>query len=132
MPSSTDHLMVTKWRVLSMCLRLVDQAAPRTELERACKTALEAFLHYEPSEVGQGAKALHWSEKISSLWDELPFLRGVNLKRRDQPVSVSWLDRVNSFVSYAHVLKAATPTLVLLQPSVANSPLHPIVSLVGL
>src|SRR4030095_7327000 len=44
--------------------------------------------------------SLHWSERISSLWDDLPFLQGVNLHREATPLSVTWLDRVNSYVSY--------------------------------
>lgn len=76
--------------------------------------------------------SLHWSEKISSLWDDLPFLQGVNLQRGDSPISVSWLDRVNSYVSYSHVMSSGRSTLVLLQPSVTCSPLHSIVSLIGL
>ncbi len=80
----------------------------------------------------QGGAYLHWSEKISSLWDELPFLQGVNLQRGDSPISVTWLDRVNSYVSYSHVLGSEKATLVLLQPSIACSPLHAIVSLIGL
>lgn len=36
----------------------------------------------------QGGSCLHWSEKISSLWDDLPFLQGVNLQRGDSPISV--------------------------------------------
>lgn len=85
-------------------------------------------------EVGgdQSGAFLHWSEKISSLWDDLPFLQGVNLRRGDSPISVTWLDRVNSYVSYSHVMGSEKTTLVLLQPSVACSPLHAIVSLVGL
>lgn len=75
---------------------------------------------------------LHWSERISSLWEDLPFLQGVNLKRGDSPISVTWLDRVNSYVSYSHVMGPENATLVLLQPSIACSPLHPIVSLLGL
>lgn len=75
---------------------------------------------------------LHWSEKISSLWDDLPFLQGVNLQRGDSPISVTWLDRVNSYVSYSHVMGSEKATLVLLQPSIACSPLHAIVSLIGL
>jgi hypothetical protein len=39
---------------------------------------------------------------------------------------------VNSYVSYAHVLGSEKATLVLLQPSIACSPLHAIVSLIGL
>jgi hypothetical protein len=75
---------------------------------------------------------LHWSEKISSLWDDLPFLQGVNLQRGDSPISVTWLDRLNSYVSYSHVMGSEKATLVLLQPSIACSPLHAIVSLIGL
>jgi hypothetical protein len=80
----------------------------------------------------QSGACLHWSEKISSLWDDLPFLQGVNLQRGDSPISVTWLDRVNSYVSYSHVLGSDEATLVLLQPSIACSPLHAIVSLIGL
>lgn len=75
---------------------------------------------------------LHWSERISSLWDELPFLQGVKLRRGDKPVPITWLDRVNSYVSYGHVIGAEESTLVLLQPSISCSPLHAIVSLIGL
>ena len=75
---------------------------------------------------------LHWSEKIISLWIELPFLNGVKLQRDDNPISVTWLDRVNSFVSYSHVLGTDQNILVLLQPSIACSPLHMIISLIGL
>lgn len=80
----------------------------------------------------QSGAYLHWSERISSLWDDLPFLQGVNLQRGDSPISVTWLDRVNSYVSYSYVLGSETATLILLQPSIACSPLHAIVSLVGL
>ena len=80
----------------------------------------------------QSGAYLHWSEKISSLWDDLPFLQGVNLQRGDSPISVTWLDRVNSYVSYSHVMGSEKTTLVLLQPSIACSPLHAIVSLLGL
>lgn len=85
-------------------------------------------------EVGgdQSGPCLHWSEKISSLWDDLPFLQGVNLQRGDSPISVTWLDRVNSYVSYSHVMGSEKAMLVLLQPSIACSPLHVIVSLLGL
>jgi uncharacterized membrane protein YkvA (DUF1232 family) len=76
--------------------------------------------------------SLHWSEKISSLWDDLPFLRGVDLQRGGIPISVTWLDRVNSYVSYSHVMSSERSTLVLLQPSIACSPLHSIISLIGL
>lgn len=80
----------------------------------------------------QTGACLHWSEKISSLWNDLPFLQGVNLQRGDSPISVTWLDRVSSYVSYSHVLGSAQATLVLLQPSIACSPLHAIVSLIAL
>jgi hypothetical protein len=80
----------------------------------------------------QGSLILHWSEKICSLWDDLPFLQGMNLQRGDRPISVTWLDRVNSYVSYTYVLGPENATLVLLQPSIACSPLHTIVSLIGL
>ena len=56
----------------------------------------------------------------------------MNLQRGDSPIAVSWLDRVNSYVSYSHVLGLEKAPLLLLQPSVACSPLHAIVSLVGL
>jgi hypothetical protein len=74
---------------------------------------------------------LHWSERTRLLWDDLPFLRGMNLQKGDSPVRVSWLDRLNSYVSYDHVLKPDLSTLVLLQPSTECSPLHTIVSLMG-
>ena len=75
---------------------------------------------------------LHWSERTSSLWDDLPFLQGVNLQRGDRPLPITWLDRVNSYVSYSHVIGAEKSTLVLLQPSISCSPLHAIISLMGL
>lgn len=83
-------------------------------------------------ESGQGALHLHWSERISCLRDDLPFLQGMRLQRNDTPIPISWLDRVNSFVAYSHVLERQKSILVLLQPSVSCSPLHPIVSLIGL
>ena len=85
-------------------------------------------------EVGenQPGACLHWSERISLLWDDLPFLQGVNLQRGDRPISVTWLDRVNSYISYCHVLGQEREPLFLLQPSIACSPLHAIVSLIGL
>jgi uncharacterized membrane protein YkvA (DUF1232 family) len=85
-------------------------------------------------EVGRdrSGACLHWSEKISSLWDDLPFLQGMNLQRGESPISVTWLDRVNSYVSYSHVMGAEKAILVLLQPSIVCSPLHAIVSLIAL
>lgn len=92
----------------------------------ALRVVLEEF------EEDRSDACLHWSEKIASLWDELPFLQGVKLQREDSPISVTWLDRVNSYVSYSHVLGSERTTLVLLQPSIVCSPLHAIVSLIGL
>lgn len=75
---------------------------------------------------------LHWAERISALWDDLPFLRGVRLRHEQRPVATTWLDRINSYVSYSHALGGSETPLVLVQPSVACSPLHSIVSLIGL
>ncbi len=75
---------------------------------------------------------LHWAERISALWDDLPFLRGVRLCRGQEPVPTTWLDRINSFVAYTDALSRTTTPLVLVQPSIACSPLHPIISLIGL
>lgn len=75
---------------------------------------------------------LHWSERITALWDDLPFLQGVRLRHENGPVATTWLDRINSYVSYSHALDGAENPLVLVQPSVACSPLHSIVSLIGL
>lgn len=75
---------------------------------------------------------LHWSEKISLLWDDLPFLQNVDLRHGNERASVTWLDRVNSYTAYAHVLGSEKAPLILLQPSTACSPLHPIISLIGL
>ena len=85
----------------------------------------------ELSEVTDSA-SVHWTEKISALWDDLPFLRGVQLKGDKGPVATTWLDRLNSFVSYAHALETEAKPLVLLQPSIVCSPLHSIVCLIGL
>lgn len=75
---------------------------------------------------------LHWAERISALWDDLPFLRGVRLRRDKGPVATTWLDRISSYVSYTHALNGDEKPLILVQPSVACSPLHSIVSLIGL
>jgi len=85
----------------------------------------------ELSARSEGAK-LHWSERISALWDDLPFLRGVQLTRYGEPAATTWLDRINSYISYSHVLGRQDKPLVLVQPSVACSPLHAILSLIGL
>lgn len=75
---------------------------------------------------------LHWAERISALWDDLPFLRGMQLNRGGEPVATTWLDRLNSYISYSHALNGQDNLLVLIQPSVACSPLHAILSLIGL
>jgi hypothetical protein len=45
-PSTTDHLMLTKWRVLSMCQYLL--GGPEQELEDACRAALDVFVAHGP------------------------------------------------------------------------------------
>jgi uncharacterized membrane protein YkvA (DUF1232 family) len=75
---------------------------------------------------------LHWAERISGLWDDLPFLRGVQLKSARGPIATTWLDRINSYVSYTHALDGDEKPLILVQPSVECSPIHSIVSLIGL
>ena len=75
---------------------------------------------------------LHWAERITALWDDLPFLQGVNLGHQKGPSATTWLDRINSYVSYSHALDGTEKLLILVQPSVACSPLHSIVSLIGL
>ena len=74
----------------------------------------------------------HWAERISALWEDLPFLQGVRLRHKEGPVATTWLDRINSYIAYSHVLGGVKAPLVLVQPSVACSPLHSIVSLIGL
>ena len=71
---------------------------------------------------------LHWAERITALWDDLPFLQGVNLGHQKGPSATTWLDRINSYVSYSHALDGTEKLLILVQPSVACSPLHSIVS----
>lgn len=75
---------------------------------------------------------LHWAERISALWDDLPFLRGVQLEDARGPLATTWLDRLNSYVSYTHALEGDDKPLILVQPSVECTPIHPIVSLIGL
>ena len=74
----------------------------------------------------------HWTERISALWDDLPFLRGVRLRRGGDPIATTWLDRISSFLCYSHALEGARHPLILVQPSVACSPVHALVSLLGL
>ena len=75
---------------------------------------------------------LHWAERICAIWEDLPFLQGVRLRKDEKSIVTTWLDRINSYVSYLHALHGREVPLVLVQPSVACSPLHTIVSLIGL
>jgi len=92
----------------------------------ALRITLEELGNYPEDE------RLHWTERISALWDDLPFLQGVRLYNDKGPVAITWLDRINSYVSYSHALDGNKTPLVLIQPSVACSPVHAIVSLIGL
>ena len=74
---------------------------------------------------------MHWSETISSIWDDLPFLQGVDLTRNDLPVSTNWLDRLFSFALYNRTLSGQNTLTICTQPSIACSLLHPIISLIG-
>ncbi|MCK6475941.1 MAG: hypothetical protein L6Q35_03810 [Phycisphaerales bacterium] len=76
--------------------------------------------------------ALHWSERITKLWDDVPFLRGVRLRTTEGPVEATWMDRVSSYFAYTHTLNGRREPLLLLQPSVACSPLHSLIGLIGL
>lgn len=78
------------------------------------------------------AGALHWAERVTALWDDVPFLRGVRLRSGNGPVETTWMDRVSSYVAYAHALDGGREPLLLLQPSVACSPLHSLIGLIGL
>lgn len=77
-------------------------------------------------------ETIHWTERIISVWDDLPFLQGVRLQNERGPIATTWLDRANAYVAYCHALAGADRPLVLVQPSVACSLLHAIVSLMGL
>jgi len=74
----------------------------------------------------------HWSEVLATVWDDLPFLRGVNLEKDGESVALSWLDRLNSYLCYEHVLGRGRHPLLLLQPSTTCSMIHSIVTLMGL
>ena len=75
---------------------------------------------------------LHWAEQISSLWADLPFLQGVDLRQRGVAITTTWFERLNSYVAYRHALDRSSTPLVFVQPSVACGPLHTIVTLMGL
>lgn len=74
---------------------------------------------------------LHWSEKISSIWDDMPFLQGIDLIRNNQPVPTNWLDRLFSYALYSRVLSSQNVLTICTQPSIACSLLHSIISLIG-
>jgi uncharacterized membrane protein YkvA (DUF1232 family) len=73
----------------------------------------------------------HWSERIASVWTDMPYLQGLNLERGSDRYTVSWLDRMMSFSVYQHALRSNGAVLVMLQPSVSCSPVHSIVTLIG-
>lgn len=82
-------------------------------------------------ELGRSS-VLHWSEEISVLWEDLPFLRRVNLSREGKEITVSWLDRLNAYFCYEHALGRVRQPLLLLQPCTSCSFLQPLVALMGL
>jgi len=79
----------------------------------------------------QGAE-LHWSEKVNSLWYELPFLAGLNLQQGGHALAISWLDRLNSYVSCTQAFRSKSSLLLLLQPAISCSPVHPLMALLGI
>jgi hypothetical protein len=85
----------------------------------------------EENDEGKNKDYLHWSEKILFLWDNIKYIQGINLKYKSMPISLTWLDRINSYISYLHVTEPKEKLLILLQPSISCTPLHLIVSLLG-
>ena len=75
---------------------------------------------------------LHWAERIAALWDDLPFLGGVNLVRDGDAIHTTWLDRISSYACYVHALAPRPDPLLILEPSIVCTPLHSILVLVGL
>ena len=75
---------------------------------------------------------LHWSEEVAALWEDLPFLRGVNLIQSDRPVPTTWIDRIASYHTYQHAFADTRDALILLQPLISNTPVHNILTLMGL
>ncbi|MCU7936883.1 MAG: hypothetical protein KZQ99_18755 [Candidatus Thiodiazotropha sp. (ex Dulcina madagascariensis)] len=92
----------------------------------ALRVVLEEFETQSPHD------QMHWAERITALWDDLPYIRGIKLRTGGHAMATTWLDRLNSYVSYTHALERNQEVLILLQPSIACSPVHPIVSLIGL
>ena len=74
----------------------------------------------------------HWAEKIAQLWDDLPFLQGLDLSGEDGPTTRTWLDRACSYLAYNHVLAGGDEILAFLLPSVRCEPVHLLLTLVGL
>ena len=145
----------TRYRLELVAALVTDSGRPTAERQRAAAAVLyldelhdalpDTLLHVglldddfalrlvlEETDKYTEAERLHWAERITALWDDLPFLRGVRLQREAGPVATTWLDRINSYVSYSHALIGAKSPLVLVQPSISCSPLHSIVSLIGL
>lgn len=94
--------------------------------DSATRVALSEFVRIDPHQ------CFHWSERIALLFDGLPFLQGVDLADSGNPSVVTWLDRVNSYVGYQHVLDGERAPLICIEPSTVCSPLHLLISLLGL
>jgi hypothetical protein len=91
--------------------------------------ALRAVL----AEIGLSEReTLHWSERVAGLWEDLPFLQGMNLRVNGQSIASGWLDRINSYLCYSHVLNQHRDVLLLLEPTIACSLLGPVMALVSL
>ena len=78
------------------------------------------------------SEILHWSEEVAALWEDLPFLRGVNLIQGGRPVPTTWIDRIASYHTYQHAFADTRDALILLQPLISNTPVHNILTLMGL
>lgn len=74
---------------------------------------------------------LHWAEHILSLWEDVPFLVGMNLIDGKEELRTTWLDRANAYVAYKHAISEELSPLLLLQPSTAISPVYTLMALAG-
>ena len=86
----------------------------------------------EEMDAGPSTAHLHWAERVCALWSDLPFLQGLQLTRDGIPVSVTWLERVSSYVSYSSSISGCTAPIAFVHPSIACEPLHTLISLMGL
>jgi hypothetical protein len=86
----------------------------------------------QKAQVVKPEQLVHWTERISNLWIDLPFLKGLQLMRGDMAVDVNWLDRANAYYVHSHVFGHPRTMLLLLLPSIAVRPLYSIVALIGL